>query len=375
MQSKQQPAGQRGARQPAQQGSVALVKSAGEVNLFLEKEYGGQLARLIPPQMASLIRAEQIIGQAVEAFRSSEQLQKCSLVSIANSCAYAAQLALEVNTLRGHGYLIPYKNVCTFQPGYKGLLELGYRGGRLNWANAQVVHEKDDFEYQEGTDRFLRFQKNLKGDRGAPIAVFFQARFIDGQDPFFHVMTVSEVEKIRDQSSKSAYQYDQQGNKTTTLKGPWKDWADQMFEKTCIKQAMKTLKLGPDVATAIGIDDEALAHGRQRRSPIVSVSDYKVIESAPLPENATPAPLATAEPDKPKQAPSPDADKTSPEYKGALKGENFTEAEWDEVLNGYTELWGWNQAKAEANLAGWKGAKRDFLDTMRAKLKEKRGGQ
>lgn len=372
MQSKQQPAGQRGARQPAQEGSVSLVRSPREFNALLEKDYGAELVRLIPQTLvrAGILSAERLIGQAVTAWRNSAYLQQCNVLTIANSLGYAAELGLEVNTLRGHAYLIPYKQVCTLQPGYKGLLELGYRAGRLGTTKARTVYVNEPFKYIEGSEPFVEYEPITTpgADLGPPRGVLFHATFRDGARDFFYFMTQAEIDRIRDKSSKSAY------DKDNKLTGPWKDWAARMSEKTCVKQALKGLHLGGDVGRAITLDDEAIVHGRQRhQGSVVEVSDYKLVESLPLAENAVPMEPMGEKQDA-KKAP-PDPAKASMEYKGALKGENFTQVEWDEVLNGYTELWGWNQAKAEANLAGWKKTKGEFLDAMRTKLKEKRGAQ
>ena len=60
---------------------------------------------------------------ALTAFSSSTQLQNCDQRTIAASIMTAGQLGLEPG-VNGQGYLIPYGRVCTFVPGWKGLVDL-----------------------------------------------------------------------------------------------------------------------------------------------------------------------------------------------------------------------------------------------------------
>lgn len=59
----------------------------------------------------------------------------------------SAQLGLEPNTPLGQAYLIPYKvkgmDKVQFQIGYKGLLELAHRSGKIKTLYAHEVRKND----------------------------------------------------------------------------------------------------------------------------------------------------------------------------------------------------------------------------------------
>ena len=82
----------------------------------------------------------------------------------------SAQLGLEPNTALGLAYLIPYEvkgiNKVQFQIGYKGLLELANRSGKLKTLYAHEVRENDEFDIDYGLEQKLIHKPLLKGNRG-----------------------------------------------------------------------------------------------------------------------------------------------------------------------------------------------------------------
>jgi len=297
--------GNRGARQQAQPGQ-ALILRPEDLNVFLTNQAGGEIARAIPPGIP--LTAHAIIGQAVMAMRKSEKLQSCTHQTIAASVIYAAQVGLELATPRGYCWLIPYGKECTFQIGYKGLLALAYRSNKIHSAKAETVHKNDHFIYRQSSIRDeFEYEKRLEGDRGDWHAAFLRVIFKDGRQ-LIHVMRRDEIEEIRDKCSRSAYDTNKQGWSKTPeyLTGVWKDWPLEMAKKTVAKQGMKTLDLQPELALAIGADEEAMATGHQSRPPvppgIIEVRSWEVIERAQLTAPGTPS--TTAPPDG---APAPEA--------------------------------------------------------------------
>lgn len=61
----------------------------------------------------------------------------------------ASSLGLELD-LRGQAYLIPFGKEVTLIPGYKGLMDLAYRSGRVTNIYAEVVCENDQFTFSLG---------------------------------------------------------------------------------------------------------------------------------------------------------------------------------------------------------------------------------
>src|ERR1041384_5990234 len=110
-------------------------------------KYQGLISRLVPKYFPP----ERMVQLAVSCFMRTPALQQCTFLSIVNSVAIAAQLGLEFNSPLQHGYLIPYKNICTFQPGYRGLIYLALQSPRVHNVAAHVIRANDNFSFSYGT--------------------------------------------------------------------------------------------------------------------------------------------------------------------------------------------------------------------------------
>jgi len=231
----------------------ALVKRGDTPPQALQKllaAHQDQIVAALPKHL----RPERLVRLAVTALHQTPQLQNCTMVSIANSVMLAAQLGLEPNNGLGHGWLIPYKNVCTFQPGYRGLIELAYRSGTVKDVSAQMVYENEHFIYEEGTAVRLEHRPLPPSKRGEWIGVYSRLVLDDGTTSF-HFMWREEIEAVRDKASK-AKEY-----------GPWVTWFEEMCKKTVLKRHLKTRRLTPEILSAVGIDDQAEAFGAQEQQP------------------------------------------------------------------------------------------------------------
>ncbi len=98
---------------------------------FLER-YKPQLTLALPRHMS----VDRIARLAVAAYSSSEDLRECDTMSIIAGVMTSAMLGLEIG-VDGQGFLIPFKKVCQFVPGWKGLIDLVSRSGRgVAWTGA-----------------------------------------------------------------------------------------------------------------------------------------------------------------------------------------------------------------------------------------------
>ena len=115
------------------------------------------LAKLKPQMMLALpkhMNVERMARLVLTAFSSNSKLAECTPHSVAASIMTASQLGLEPG-INGQGYLIPYKDTCTFVPGWKGLVDLANRGGRCTtWTGA--VYRGDEFDFMLGDSPFVR---------------------------------------------------------------------------------------------------------------------------------------------------------------------------------------------------------------------------
>lgn len=205
----------------------------------------GAIEAVVPKTM----RPDRLIRLAVTALHNNTTLQSCSMISIANSVMLSAQLGLEVNNGLGHAYLVPYSGVCTFQPGYRGLIDLAYRSGTVKDIQAHLVYDNDEFDYQLGDDPRLKHKPCVKGERGDWYGGYSVVKMNDGEVSFYY-MSRAEIDAVRDKCSQSW-----SGN--YRKKSPWFTWPEEMAKKTIVKRHLKMRKLSVDTDLAVGLDDQA----------------------------------------------------------------------------------------------------------------------
>ena len=166
-----------------------------EFSRFMDK-FKPQMALALPKHLT----ADRMARLALTAFSTNPALQMCTPNSIAASIMIASQLGLEPG-VNGQGYLIPYKATCTFVPGWKGLVDIANRSGRVSvWTGA--VFQGDDFDYALGDNPFI---KHRPGDEDNPeklTHVYAVGRVNGSNYPVIEVWTVRKIWNHRDKYNK-----------------------------------------------------------------------------------------------------------------------------------------------------------------------------
>lgn len=217
-----------------------VAKQGGSVksqfNEFLAK-LQPQLARTLPKHM----KADRMARLALTAFSSNPDMQACSFQSIANSLMTAGALGLEPG-INGAGFLIPYKGVCTFVPGWKGLVDLVSRSGRASvWTGA--VFAGDHFDFALGDRPFIQHRPGDETDPAAMTHVYSVGR-VNGADwPIIEVWSVAKVKKHRDQ-------YNRQGSRHYSFREP-----EMYGRKVPLLQVLKYLPSSIEIANAISASE------------------------------------------------------------------------------------------------------------------------
>lgn len=193
------------------------------------------------------ITPERFTRLCLSAVSGNKALQECTPNSFLAAMMSAAQMGLEPNTQLGQAYLIPYKNYkngtteCQFQLGYKGLIDLAYRSGKISSIMAEAVYANDTFEYELGINANLVHKPCIKGPRGDVICYYAVWHGKDGGYGF-SVMSVEDVKAHRAKFSKAK-------------NSPWDTNFDEMAKKTCLKKALKLAPLSIDVLRDITTDE------------------------------------------------------------------------------------------------------------------------
>lgn len=199
---------------------------------------GGQIQKALP----SMVSSERFQRVALTAFSNNTKLQQCDPMSFIAAMMQSAQLGLEPNTPLGQAYLIPYGKQVQFQIGYKGLLELAQRSGKIKTLYAHEVRENDTFDIDYGLNQTLTHKPLLKGDRGEVIG-YYAVYHLDTGGNSFIFMTKDEVLERAKRFSK------------TYNSGPWQTDFDAMAKKTVIKQLLKYAPLSIELQKATSMDE------------------------------------------------------------------------------------------------------------------------
>lgn len=199
-----------------------------------------QIALAIPKHLS----ADRMARLALTAFSTTPSLQRCRTETILGSLMTAAQLGLEPG-VNGQGYLIPYKDTCTFVPGWKGLVDLVARSGRATvWTGA--VYEGDEFDYQLGDAPYCRHKPG--DDEKTLTHVYAIGRVRDAQMPVIDVWTAAKVRK-------HLALYNKQGNNHYAHKSPSN--FEMYGRKVALLQVLKYMPSSIEIANAIAVSNAA----------------------------------------------------------------------------------------------------------------------
>jgi recombination protein RecT len=183
----------------------------------------------------------------------------------------AAALGLLLDPQLGEAYVVPVWNgklkrqEPQLRVGYRGIIKLARQSGDVSNIYAHEVHENDHVECDLGVDKRLVHKPNLFGERGKVIGYYAVVKYKDGTSDF-EPMTLRQVHAIRARSD--AWNAFQAGKIAST---PWATDEDEMGKKTVIKRLLKRVPQSPDLAVALGMDEELAAES----SNVISIRDAR----------------------------------------------------------------------------------------------------
>lgn len=225
-----------------------------------------QISMALPRHMTP----ERMIRVAVTAYSRTPALQQCSSMSIAGCVVQASELGLELTGPLGQAYLVPYYNSSTksheaqFQIGYRGMMDLAYRSGRVESIQPRVVHKGDKFSFSYGTKPKI---EHVPCDNPGEPAWYYAIAFMKGGGFDFEVMSAEQIEKHRRQFSKQK----------DTSYNPWNSAREAMSLKTVIRRLCKRLPASVELTKAVMLDEYVEA-GVPVETPIIG-ADEPVVEN------------------------------------------------------------------------------------------------
>lgn len=297
----------------------ALEKAPEQGTLMtLVKESVNELSQVLPKNM----NPERIVGIALTSIRLNPKLAQCTPESFMGSLFVLAQIGLE--PIAGRAYLLPFYNnrkqiingqerwhkVYEVQAliGYKGMAELFYRHESALTIDMQTVRQNDDFDYEFGTNAFLKHKPNM-GDRGPVIGYYAIAKMRTGGEKFQYM----SQQQCLDHAKKHSKVFSKKDDKFMP-NTPWVTDVDAMCMKTVLIQLAKLLPLSVEMQRAVSVDETS----REYRKGIKNAMDLPDTTSwADKPEEA-----ALIEDKTKKEEPKPEAQKkeSAPPKSGLPEG-------------------------------------------------------
>lgn len=237
----------------------------------LIQESAKELGKALPKHMG----AERLVRIALTCIRTTPDLARCTPESLLGSLFTSAQIGIE--PIGGRAYLLPFNNnrkrpdgsgwhsvkECQFIIGYKGLVELFYRHDKAVQLDWGIVREGDEFDYELGTDAYLR-HKPAKSGQGEVLSYWVMATLKNGGKPFIVKSKADCLEHGKNHSktySKSKGEF--------FPNSPWVKELDAMCLKTCLVQLAKLLPLSVELQRAIDSDESS----RSIRSGVGDILD------------------------------------------------------------------------------------------------------
>lgn len=175
-------------------------------------------------------------GFALQILGANSYLAKVGMnnrTSLQNAVVNVAAIGISLNPASKLAYLVPRKNAICLDISYMGLMHIAQQCGAIQWGQARLVYEKDDFMMMGLHEQPVHKHNPFATDRGPLIGVYVVVKTQEG-DYLTHAMTIGEVHAIRDRSEAwKAYKAD------NSKKCPWVTDEGEMVKKTCVKQAAK----------------------------------------------------------------------------------------------------------------------------------------
>lgn len=226
-------------------------KEAKIENLTVSKSYAMKQLMVkmkndIKDALPSHVCVESFQKSALNAYSSDVALQSCESTTFIAAMVECARLGLDPNNVLGQAYLVPVSvdgvSKVEFQIGYKGLIELVYRSGKVKSIYAHEVRENDEFYIDYGLEHKLIHRPFLGGDRGDVIG-YYAVYHLDNMGSNFVFMTRDEVVSHCKKYSRSF------GNSL------WESEFDAMAKKTIIKKILKYAPLSVELQKSVSVDE------------------------------------------------------------------------------------------------------------------------
>lgn len=160
---------------------------------------GDRLQMLVGPG----VDLDRLLRRFFNVVERDRKLWKCTPMSLFRAIVESLENGLELGGLRDEAYIVPFGEIATLIPGYKGYISLIRRTGDLETITLEVVREGDEFFVIKGDDPRLVHTEAMDSERESrPIThAYCVCVFKDGAKQR-NVWSTERINAHRDQYSK-----------------------------------------------------------------------------------------------------------------------------------------------------------------------------
>ena len=152
--------------------------------------------------------------------------------SVIDAVTNIAAIGISLNPALKQAYLVPRKRKICLDISYMGLMDLAMATGSLRWAQAQIVHQRDQFALNGFDHPPTHIFNPFATDRGEIVGAYVVVKTADGEY-LTSTMSVDAINDIRDRSEA----WKAWISKKTSC--PWVTDYNEMAKKTVVKNASK----------------------------------------------------------------------------------------------------------------------------------------
>lgn len=255
-------------------GSAELVKFDGFASVaayYSSPKVLGELGKGMPVHMRDPDRLLRVLLSEV---RRLPLLAQCDRESFTGALLTSSHLGLEPG-VNGECWLLPFFNSerghheATLVIGYQGMIKLFWQHPLAKSISAEAVHPEDEFDFEMGTNAYLRHKPKPRSQGSQPWCYYALATTTTGGTAFV-VLYPDDIERARMRSK-------------AKNSPAWRNDYAQMAKKTCVRRLFRFLPKSTQLATALDYEDQAVIGGPDQRPALPGGSEQPSDEQGEQP--------------------------------------------------------------------------------------------
>lgn len=246
--------------------------------------WGQNLQMTLPKHLTP----DRFIQMATSIIAKNPAIAECTAQSVVGAILQASILGFPPVEALGYCYFVPFNNKkgnttvkeVQFQIGYKGLMDLARRSGKIETIHAFVVVEGDTFDYELGLNPTITHKPcgAVAAPDGSNICYAYAVvKYSDGGFGF-EVLPKARIEQLRMRSPMAK----------NGLTGAWRTDYESMAKAKAIKQLAKSMPLTIDAMSTLA-SDERVIHADNFREGTLDIDATEVVESEAEDEPSEPS--------------------------------------------------------------------------------------